>query len=102
MVRLTNIFFPGEVTKKWVQEHPWKSWVGSWINVSTSGFDGDVRSVKIFSDGKILVTGSFRILEIFFSHAIALLNSDGSLNDRFSIAKRTTFHQSALYMIVLN
>ena len=78
---------PGEVTKKWVQEHPWKSWVGSWQAVSTSGFDGDVRSVKTFSDGTILVTGAFRHFGNIFQPCLALLNSDGSLNDRFSIGK---------------
>ena len=64
-----------------------ESWVGSWQAVSTSGFDGDVRSLKTFSDGTILVTGAFRHFGNIFQPCLALLNSDGSLNDRFSIGK---------------
>ena len=88
---------PGEVTKEWVQEHEWKTWVGSWINVSTSGFDNAVRSVKILSDGKILVCGSFRYYGDIYQPSIALLNEDGSLNERFSIANNNIPSVGSVY-----
>ena len=88
---------PGEVTKKWVQEHDWKTWVGSWVNVSTSGFDNAVRSVKILSDGKILVCGSFRYYGDIYQPSIALLNEDGSLNERFSIANNNIPSVGSVY-----
>ena len=78
---------PGEISRRWVQGHPWKSWIGSWQTDSSSGFDGSVESIKILADKSILVCGGFRHFGNFSQPCIALLNENGTLNNRISLSK---------------
>ena len=53
--------------------------------ISGTGFDGTVRTIKIQSDGKILVGGDFIGYDGTPSIFIIRLNSDGSIDDTFDI-----------------
>jgi hypothetical protein len=48
-----------------------------------TGFNGDVRTLQIQSDGKILFGGTFTTYEGTSSNYIIRLNSDGSIDDTF-------------------
>ncbi len=48
-----------------------------------SGFDGRVSSIKLQTDGKILVGGSFSSYDNYPAHYFARINSDGSLDKAF-------------------
>jgi uncharacterized delta-60 repeat protein len=50
-----------------------------------SGFNGEVRAIKIQSDGKILVGGNFTDYDGDGYNRIIRLNSDGSIDNTFSI-----------------
>ena len=78
---------PGQILTRWVQEHPWKTWIGSWQIDSTSGFDGSIKSIKILADRSILVCGGFSNFSQFPQPCIALLNENGTLNNRISLSK---------------
>jgi uncharacterized delta-60 repeat protein len=50
-----------------------------------SGFNADVRNIKIQSDGKILVCGGFTAYNGTTRNRIIRLNTDGSVDNTFSI-----------------
>jgi uncharacterized delta-60 repeat protein len=53
------------------------------FNVGT-GFNGNVNTIKIQSDGKILVGGHFQIFNGLYADSLVRLNSDGSLDSSFA------------------
>jgi len=61
-----------------------------------TGFNGDVYDIKLQSDGKILVCGGFTSYNGTVSNRIIRLNTDGSIDNTFSIG--TGFNQNATLM----
>jgi uncharacterized delta-60 repeat protein len=61
-----------------------------------TGFNGDVYDIKLQSDGKILVCGGFTSYNGTVSNRIIRLNTDGSIDNTFSIG--TGFNQNASLM----
>jgi uncharacterized delta-60 repeat protein len=59
------------------------------------GIDGEVRTICIQTDGKIIVGGSFTIFNGVQLDNITRLNSDGSLDNTFSVASFTGFPSSS-------
>jgi uncharacterized delta-60 repeat protein len=54
------------------------------FNIGT-GFDGDVNTIALQPDGKILVGGNFTSYNSTFSNYIIRLNSDGTIDGTFNI-----------------
>ena len=53
------------------------------FNIGT-GFDGSVKTIKVQSDGKILVGGSFFNYNGLYAKLLVRLNSDGSIDSTFN------------------
>lgn len=68
------------------------------FNVGT-GFNGEVRKIKILSDGKILVGGNFSTYNSLTSWILVKLNVDGTIDSTFN---QPTTNFGSIYDIITN